>query len=723
MADINIEDLRELLEAAGGKGLDELNNLSEGFKALREAVNNSTISLRDAGKYTEVLREHFKKLKDNTDLEVFAEGFKKKIFEIKDGLDSFGVTTEDMIITVANLSKTVREATISFNTFDVLGKSAAKTTDQVSELTSKFSELTKNLSDDKKQELGLTDKFLEAARYMGTMRDAATNMQNAFLENQAAAGKLDGSLGKLGETLPEINNRIEEFNSLSSEVGNVVGLSSVKVGEYYRELNKIPGTMEGSINAHVEGKDSIHELEAALLVARGTHQDYGDVISQVDSAMSEFGLSTEEALGSISKMFSVTQSVGLKMNDVASFTKNLGNAFKFLGDTSESAGNNITGSLAILEKLTPELKKAGLGADAATDLVQGFVNGIANMSTAQKAFLSGQTGGPGGLLGGLQIEQMLAEDDIVGVASKVQQTLEQQVGGELITREQALERGEAGAQQFEFQRQLLQQGPFGSLASTPEGASSLIEALQRGDLESISEMQQTGEDPLQRVVKDGNDIAQKQLSELTKINNRISEQANSNIFATGRTFQGIDSMTQQGLQENFPQLFNTRSEESELATSRITLLNDERVSEESQFQSSAEKILGSGKELIDALGLGSAFDFAKAGVERAMGQKNEDGSASYNIDNDPGFLTVPTGTRPAQVVERGVEDNARRMGETQARSNERQVREDQRPSRDKLDVNVTVQTKEGDILKIVDTRLNQSMDSRETAGVRILPAP
>lgn len=713
MADISIDDIKEFLEATG-QSIDNITNYGEALDALREGIRNFGpqakalgINIKDIGSYASVLIDHLKKLKDDASLQDFAAGFKTKLEEIKVGLQGFGVTAADIGVTLTNLSGTVRRATTNFGTFDNLSQGAKGTTAQITELTERF----KGLSDSQKARFGLSDSFIKAAEHMGKLRDASINMQNAFLENQAAAGKLGGAVGNLGDRFPDLNLRIEEFNSLTSEVGNIVGLTSQEVGKYFMELDKIPGTLQDNIKVHKDGVESVTELEAALLVARGTHQDYGVVIGQVDTMMSDFGLTTEESLQSISKMYSVTQSVGLKMNEVASFTTNAGNAFKYLGDTADSAQNNIAGSLAVLKELTPALKDAGLGADAATDLVERFVSGLAGMSTAQQAFLSGQTGGPGGLLGALEVEQSLSEGDIAGLAGRVQQALRDQVGGELITREQAIQRGEAGAQQFEFQRQLLMQGPFGNLAQDPQQASALIEALQKGDLTAIEEMQATGQQDLEAVVKDGNSIAQEQTSILTRISNQISEFANQNIMASGQTVRGFDQFTQQQAEESLPGLFRSDAQESVTSRERVTGLTDPRA-KEGKFETSTQKIISGGRSVLEALGLDKDFDNL---VERFNPQSQEE--PDFTLDSLGGFsLDVPTGAdrpSPFAAIAPGVEANAQRvaavtpvLGASAPAGTSGET--------DKLDVTITVETQEGSVLGIVDKRFKQYKEGRQT---------
>jgi hypothetical protein len=258
------------------------------------------------------------------------------------------------------------------------------------------------------------------------------------------------------------------------------------------------------------------------------------------------------------------------------------------------------------------------------------------------------------------------------------------------------------------------QGPFGNLAQDPQQASALIEALQKGDLTAIEEMQATGQQDLEAVVKDGNSIAQEQTSILTRISNQISEFANQNIMTSGQTVRGFDQFTQQQAEENLPGLFRSDAEESVISRQRVTGLTDPRA-KEGEFDTSAQKIISGGKSILEAFGLDKAFNDL---VDR-FGPKNQaQEEPDFGLDLFNGLtLGVPTGSdrpSPLSAVSPGVESNAQRVAIATPTATATGQAGGAAGQMDKLDITITVETQEGAVLGIVDKRYKQYKDGRQT---------
>jgi hypothetical protein len=100
------------------------------------------------------------------------------------------------------------------------------------------------------------------------------------------------------------------------------------------------------------------------------------------------------------------------------------------------------------------------------------------MGLAQKAFLSAQTGGPGGLMGAFQIEKMLKEGDIEGVFKKVRDQMQKQLGP-IVTLEDAAS-SPAAAAQLARQTAMLRSGPLGAMARTDQDAYRILESMKTG---------------------------------------------------------------------------------------------------------------------------------------------------------------------------------------------------------------------------------------------------
>ena len=142
------------------------------------------------------------------------------------------------------------------------------------------------------------------------------------------------------------------------------------------------------------------------------------------------------------------------------------------------------------------------------------------MDIAQQAFLSGMTGGVGGLQGAFEIDIMLAEGKVDEVAGKVESAMRKMFGGELVTREEAAGSQAAAAQMLK-QVQMLTTGPF-KVAETRRQAYAIIEKMRAGDLTTVDLKLPEGEDAMMKVMKAGDKRREGQLSKLIEINNKIA---------------------------------------------------------------------------------------------------------------------------------------------------------------------------------------------------------
>jgi len=198
-------------------------------------------------------------------------------------------------------------------------------------------------------------------------------------------------------------------------------------------------------------------------------------------------------------------------------------------------------SISIMGKLGPALQESGLGPEAISNVVKGVTDGIAHMDTAQKAFLSSQTGGAGGLMGAFQIDQMLAEGKIDQVFDKVKQNMMQKIGGPLVNRAQAAQSQEA-ASQYQKQLMFMQSPAMGGIAKDPASASKLLEAMTSG--KGIPTNLTNKEDALRNTLSRGTSLQERGNSYLNIIANwtqRQSQLGAISNYGTSRFLLGSEN--------------------------------------------------------------------------------------------------------------------------------------------------------------------------------------
>ncbi|KKN61312.1 hypothetical protein LCGC14_0523030 [marine sediment metagenome] len=496
-----IDHLKELFES--GSSLDEIKEKFGSLSTEIEGIGDiAEAAARKASKFGKSI---------SSGIEEGSVAGKKILGLYRDitlSMKEAGYSAEGLGISMLALAPKVITGLRPFETLGDISSDASKVTAQMGDLT------------DKLAKAGMLPGPLAYAADLIKVGEAAKNMENQMIMNMAAAGQLDDMMGSMGGTFEGMSRKVLQFSDLTADIGSAMGLTAKQTAGLANEFMKVPDIFDQTVKAGQGAEEEFHMLDAAIRVARGTGQDYADVQEDIITMTQKFGATVQDSVETISRMYSATQSIGLSMQDMRRYVKDTGEQFKFFGDNSSAA-------LDIMARFGPALKDSGLGPAAVTQIVQGFTTGVAQMDVAQSAFLASQTGiGGGGLRGGLEIEQMLAEGKADEVAQKVEEAIKRLSGGKIMSRKEAIAGGPGASAQFEFQRSLLQQGPFGKLAGSKQEAAKLLEALASGDRGALKDKLAGGSEALEATMERGTDLAKSQNDILIKGNNELSKIAN-----------------------------------------------------------------------------------------------------------------------------------------------------------------------------------------------------
>jgi hypothetical protein len=103
------------------------------------------------------------------------------------------------------------------------------------------------------------------------------------------------------------------------------------------------------------------------------------------------------------------------------------------------------------------------------------------MDTAKKAFISGATGGPGGLAGKFQIDELIATGHMDEVVKKTMTAMQSQFGGPVLTRKDAVDNPALAGELYK-QMQLI--GVAG-IAKNDEETYRILEAMKTGVMDML----------------------------------------------------------------------------------------------------------------------------------------------------------------------------------------------------------------------------------------------
>ena len=371
---------------------------------------------------------------------------------------------------------------------------------------------------------GIVKGFTGLIDVFAKFNDASTSVRN--LENQLISAR--GAFGGFKDASREdfIENLRQEtvrYNEIIIGTGQATNTTAAEVQKYANQLMKIPGAFDAIIPGAGKTGTNMRLLEEAMRVSRGTTGDFTDATDAINLQFRQFGETTESSLDYMSRIYEMSQNLGIAFKDFKTPVENIVKSFSALGDTSKSATQLVAG-------LSQSLMKTGIGIEPTQRIIGGITESMTNMNLAQKAFLSQQTGGAGGLQGAFQIDQMIAEGDIKGVYERMEKALRQQFGGRITTLQEASQDQNASAQMAK-QVAFLRQSPFGSMMKNDQDAYKYLEAMRSGTGPS-QELLDSGKDALQGSLDTSEKIQAEQRDALISIMNATNKMARDAILVS-----------------------------------------------------------------------------------------------------------------------------------------------------------------------------------------------
>lgn len=309
------------------------------------------------------------------------------------------------------------------------------------------------------------------AMQMAASADNALRLQNVTVQLAAKTGQLNDLYAAAGPNLGKINYLLQLQQKSLTDTATATQLPIDAVEKYYGELGLVPKALDQQVKSGTDANKTVNMLTATIQYATGSGRKYTDVIEDLKTAFRDYNITGEEALKFTARMGQIANRFGFELEDVRAALRGTADVFKMFGNEAEGAADIMNEFLGPLTS-----GKFGLSGHAAIEVVKGLTEGIRGMGIAQKAFLSAQSGGPGGLMGAFQIEKLLREGKIDEVFDKVKQQMTKQFG-QIVTLDEASKSPQAAAQ-LTKQMMILRQGPLGQFAKDDQSAIRLLEAFR-----------------------------------------------------------------------------------------------------------------------------------------------------------------------------------------------------------------------------------------------------
>lgn len=322
------------------------------------------------------------------------------------------------------------------------------------------------------------------AKNVVTGADNTLRFQSAILQGVAAGGGMqqlydgiDKSFTGIGTHLEKLNQVTQQFLAIQADAADATGLSSDELSKYTAVLLQTPAGLEAMSKGIDIAGTHMGTLTAVTQLAQGAGLNIAQTYQDINKTILQTGMSYEGATGFATRFADVSKDLHARTDDVRSALLNTSSAFKLWNTGGEQAIKMNQGLADSIKGWAGALEKAGVPAQTALELAESQTKQLGNLSEAQEAFISQQTGGAGGIKGALEYEQLLAKDP-QAAQKKAAQTLQQQIGGKLVTRDEAIATGQED--KYMLERKLLTSGAVGLKAGSNQEAEDILGALSKG---------------------------------------------------------------------------------------------------------------------------------------------------------------------------------------------------------------------------------------------------
>lgn len=398
--------------------------------------------------------------------------------------------------------------------------------DGVGLVSSKVQELKNNLSfasaalpaDVQKQGkaiLALAENYANAA-------SRVQSFKQRLVEVYASTGQLNTLIGTNGNEIKDLTEKSISLADKFTKVATATGITTDEVEKFSSKLASVPKALSESV---LIGGNSFSKIQAAITLARGSGQSFDTVIESLNKSYDILGSKQdpEKGIKYFSMISEAAQGLSTRFKDVQGFADSLITEFKFMGDVSE-------GAVRILSEMSPALQRIGLSAQSSTELVKGLVSQVSHLEVGTKALLSARSGGPGGLQGAFQIDKMIRDGKIDQVVEMLQKNLKKQLGGRIVTADEAASSPQA-ASQYMKQLKMVQSGAFGGLVKDEGQAQKLFEAMAKGNMGLASDALKKPTDALRDTFSRGEALQKDTNTILDDINAKIASLVQNSAFS------------------------------------------------------------------------------------------------------------------------------------------------------------------------------------------------
>lgn len=378
--------------------------------------------------------------------------------------------------------------------------------------------------------VGLKNGVTQVADAFFISADNAARLQNAMIQltiqgsgSAALFDNLSSDLQTVGEDFENLGQLTDMYQNRLAQTMRATHLTNEQVANYAAMINRMPGGLKTLLDSTGVTTDATNILTDSIQYATGAGRKQEDVFKDMSQAILQYKVTGEDALRFSARMTEVADTLGAQVDDVQSALTRSADAFKMFVGVGSNAQAMTQGMAKAMEEYVSKLTSVGVPAQNAIDMFKNYTDQVGKMDVAQKAFLSAQSGGPGGLRGAFQIDAMIKRGDFEGLRRRTEDAI-RKMTGPIVSFDEA-QKSDTAAERYMRQIQILQQGPLGGQARTQQEAENLLEAMRTGRRAPVTAADDTknAQASLQKTIERGQKIEELSHTELVDINTGVQE--------------------------------------------------------------------------------------------------------------------------------------------------------------------------------------------------------
>ncbi len=327
----------------------------------------------------------------------------------------------------------------------------------------------------------MANEFLKSA-------DNAMYAQNAMYQMAGASGQLGtlmqgipGVLTAAGTGLENINKTSAEYTNRMQNIQQATFSTDEAFKSWAGEMSALPGGLKAIMEQSDGTVGGMNALQGAIQYATGAGLKQSDVMDLMAQGMHTYNMSAKDSLqytARAGEILNTFKDKGLMIGDVNAALKGANETMKgFVFGPAANAATMTQNMSNAMEQYVGQLTAVGVPGAQAAAMFKDLTDKMHGLGVAQRAFLSQQTGGPGGLLGSFQMQKLM-RDDPAAAQQKMQDAMKKEMGGgPLMTLDTVKTQADAAKLQREIM--MMTQGPL-KMADTEEQAEAMLESMSSG---------------------------------------------------------------------------------------------------------------------------------------------------------------------------------------------------------------------------------------------------